>query len=108
MRYHYYTDEKTIVIATSTYGKKIVRGIAKCNPNDEFDLEYGKRLAKARLDYKIAKKRAKRASCKFFDSVEKLNEAERYTDRMERYFEESEDEVDREYRNLKNIIAEKK
>ena len=26
-----------------------LRGVAKCNPNDEFDFEVGKKLAKARL-----------------------------------------------------------
>ena len=27
------------VICISTYAKKVVKGIAKCSPNDEFDLD---------------------------------------------------------------------
>lgn len=45
------------VIAISTYGNESVRGIAKCSPTDTFDMETGKRLATARCNKKIAKKR---------------------------------------------------
>ncbi len=49
------------VIALSTYAGRTVRGIAKCHPNDEFNEEYGKKLAAARCNQKIAAKRYERA-----------------------------------------------
>ena len=38
------------VICISTYAKKVVRGVAKCSPNDNFDIEIGKKLAQLRCD----------------------------------------------------------
>lgn len=56
-RYKYQTDNKTIVVAISTYAGKTVRGIAKCDPEDAFDLEKGKELAALRCAKKIEKMR---------------------------------------------------
>lgn len=56
-----YIDKKTgahIVKATTMYAGKTVSEYAKCDPNDVFDLEFGKLVALKRLDIKIAKKRA--------------------------------------------------
>ena len=56
-----YIDKKTgahIVKATTMYAGKTVSEYAKCDPNDVFDLEFGKQVALKRLDIKIAKKRA--------------------------------------------------
>lgn len=50
-----------MVVAVSSFAGKKVRGVAKCNPNDTFDIEKGKALAEARCAEKIAKKRLKRA-----------------------------------------------
>lgn len=61
-KYKYYITDKK-VIAVSSYAGKSVRGIAKCSPNDEFDVEFGKKLATARCDFKVAELRYKRA-CK--------------------------------------------
>ena len=60
-KYSFYTDGKTKVIAVSTYAGKAVRGVAKCDINDTFSLEKGKKLAAARCNEKIAKKRFTRA-----------------------------------------------
>lgn len=46
------------VIAISHYAGQTIKGVAKCSPNDEFDLEYGKRLAAARCNQKVCEKRA--------------------------------------------------
>ena len=32
------------IVATSSYGGKTVKGYAKCDPRDEFDIEKGKAL----------------------------------------------------------------
>ena len=65
-KYNYYvaTDkngEPHQVIATSTYAGKVVRGVAKCDPRDEFSLEKGKALAAARCNLRIARKRHRAA-----------------------------------------------
>lgn len=45
-------DEKNkCVIATGSYKGKRVKAVARCHPEDEFDVEKGKEIAKAR--YKI-------------------------------------------------------
>ena len=49
------------VIAVSTFAKRMVRGVAKCDPRDEFDHKKGEALAIARCDLKVAEKRIKRA-----------------------------------------------
>lgn len=47
------------VIAVSTFARRPVKGIAKCDPRDEFNSAKGEELAIARCDVKVAKKRAK-------------------------------------------------
>lgn len=49
-KYHYYVDSKKNVYAASTFAGKIVKGVAKCDPKDEFSLEKGKQLAARRKD----------------------------------------------------------
>lgn len=49
------------VIAVSTFAKRMVRGVAKCDPRDEFDHKKGEALAIARCDLKVAEKRMRRA-----------------------------------------------
>ena len=57
-KYTYFVaDKQKKVVAVSTYAGKIVRGVAKCDPRDEFSVEDGKKLAAARCTVKIAKKR---------------------------------------------------
>lgn len=59
-RYNYVViPEKKKVVAYSTYAGQSVRGVAKCAPDDEFDVEFGKKLAAARCDVKVARKRLK-------------------------------------------------
>jgi hypothetical protein len=56
-----YVEKSTgihVVKAVTLYEGKAVYAIAKCDPNDNFDLEFGKKLAIKRLDQKIAFKRA--------------------------------------------------
>lgn len=44
-KYRYYTNGRR-VIAVSTYAGKTVRGVATCDPSDEFSMEKGKELTK--------------------------------------------------------------
>lgn len=50
MKFTYYTDEKSTVVAITTFRGERFRAIAKCDPRDKFDLETGKKLAAARCE----------------------------------------------------------
>lgn len=77
------------IICLSTYAKKVVRGIAKCSPNDNFSVEIGERLAQLRCDFKIAEKRMNRAYQKYMDARQVLFEAQKHFDEMNKYYDES-------------------
>lgn len=65
MKHEFYTDGKSKVICVSHYAGKAVVGVAKCDvENDSFDLEKGKKLAAARCDAKLMKKKLQRALSK--------------------------------------------
>ena len=57
-KYKFYTNDKK-VIAVSTYAKKNVRGVAVCSKDDNFDVDFGMKLAKIRCDKRINEKRLK-------------------------------------------------
>lgn len=61
------------VICVSSYAGKPVRGVAKCAPDDEFDEDFGRRLAQTRCDFKVAQKRLHRA----VSLLQEANKAER-------------------------------
>ena len=89
-QYKYYVNEKNRqVIAVSTYEGKNVKGTAKANPIDEFDIEQGKILAKARCDAKIAKKRMQRAQRKINAAQKILEQARTYYEKMSSYYDDS-------------------
>lgn len=93
MRYHTYTNNKNLVVVTSTYAGKVVRGVAKCSPNDEFDLEFGTHLAMARVDRKIAELRFKRAKSECKKVMDEINKLELRKDKMENYLENADLEL---------------
>lgn len=65
----YYNTGNGTVVCTTTYKGHIVRGIAKCSPEDNFDVETGKRLAYLRCKYKFAKKKLKHAKKVYNEAV---------------------------------------
>ena len=77
------------IICLSTYAKKIVRGIAKCSPNDTFSSTVGQRLAQLRCDQKIAEKRMNRAYEKYMEARDYLFDAQDYFNDMNDYYKES-------------------
>ena len=78
------------VICLSTFAKKSVKGIAKCSPNDTFNLETGRKLAQLRCDFKVANKRADRAADQFVEALELLRLAWDYYNDSKEYYENSE------------------
>ena len=83
-KYIFYTT-KNKVIAVSTYAGKVVKGVAKCNPNDNFDLEKGKKLAAARCNLKVAKKRHNNAIKQLKEARIVLSKSYKRVDDMENY-----------------------
>ena len=101
-RYRFVRSDNKI-ICLSTYAKKVVRGIAKCSPNDNFDLEIGEKLAQLRCDEKIADKRRKRAEEKYFEAIKNLNDARDYFFAMEKYWDNARVQYDEIHNALKRI-----
>lgn len=90
-KYHCFTDSKgaPTVVAVSTYAGRTVRGIAKCDPRDNYSLDEGKKLAAARCNAKISAKRMKRAYGKMIEAGRQLDEAQAYYERMRTYFNDA-------------------
>ena len=84
-RYKVYTNGTDKVVVASTYAGKVVRGTAKCNPEDKFDFDIGVELAQLRCDRKIAKKRYRRALAKQAEAVTQLAKAMINKGKMDTY-----------------------
>lgn len=63
VKYNFHYNQKTgMVICTTVYKGKTIRGVAKCSPEDTFDTTVGEKLAYLRCRYKLAKKKTSRAA----------------------------------------------
>lgn len=87
-KYRYYVNGNKVV-AVSTYCKKSVRGVAVCHPDDKFDLEKGKRIAAAKCNERIAKKRLARASQKAIDAGFAVMKANEEHEKMKEYYNDA-------------------
>lgn len=81
------TDTKVICIAK--YAGRSVKGVAKCHPEDTFDLEYGRALARARCEFKIANKKVKRANSRLLLAFAELDAANRNVVEATKYQDDS-------------------
>lgn len=105
--YNIYTDEKNrAVIAVCRYAGRSVRGVAKCSPDDEFDLDYGTRLAIARCEEKIARIKIRNASIKYLAAAKAADEAEKRFSEMKQYYMDSVDQLDNAIEEVKKISNE--
>ena len=102
-KYKYYTAGNKI-IAVSTYAGKTVKGIAKCDPKDEFDLDGGKRLAAARCQRKVSAKRLKRAQKKQAEAYAAVEEAVKFYNQMVDYAADATSELCLADANLSEIL----
>ena len=89
-KYRFYTTGNK-VIAVSTYAGKTVRGVARCAPEDTFDMEKGKQIAAARCAVRIAEKRFSRAERKETEAWNALKQAESYMNKMSEYVNDADD-----------------
>lgn len=82
-RYKFFTNSKGHVYAVSSYCGKTVKGVAKCDPKDTFDLEKGKKIAAMRCNVKICALRAKRMRKKVEEARKALIDATNFLEKME-------------------------
>lgn len=87
-KYRFITTDK-MVIAISTYAGKNVKGVAKADPRDTFDIEKGKLLAASRCNAKIARKRAMRAKRKYAEAEKLLAAAQKHMKDMDAYYKDA-------------------
>ena len=92
------------VIALSRDAGKVVRGVARCSANDTFDVEFGKKLAAARCNVKIAVRREKRAANKWNESAEQYYKAKRRYDKFKTAVTEATEETDKALKEVYKIL----
>ena len=88
-KYKFFNHSNREVIAVSTYAGKSVRGVAKLTPGDNFDEEAGKKLAAARCNEKIARKRLARATAKIKEAEKAYQKEIAWYNRMVDYYNDS-------------------
>lgn len=103
--YKYYTDNKSVVVAVSTYAGKTVRGVAKCCSEDNFDLEKGKAIAAARCNLKIAEKRRKRANKKYHRIMAELNKITKEFNDTCDYYKNADEALKKAHRELNKLLS---
>lgn len=101
--YRYYSAPNKI-IAVSSFAGKPVRGVAKCAPGDEFDIEKGKELAAARCSLKVAEKRKIRATEKYIEASAAVVEAQQKLAHMRDYFIDASDRLDEAEDKLNELL----
>ena len=88
--YKYKIDEdKRTIVAMSTFAGKVIVGVARCAPTDEFNIELGKKIAAARCSVKIAEKRMKRANYCLADAAAGLAWFQKRVEHMQKYQDDS-------------------
>lgn len=93
------------VIAVSSFAGQTVRGVAKCNPADEFDSEKGACLAAARCGVKIAEKRVKRAYNKVDEAKAAVDAAIHHLSDMMKYQSDAEASLNVAQFELESTLA---
>lgn len=83
--YKVYTHGNEVVAVTS-FARRPVRAVAKCDPRDTFNVEFGKALAVARCDVKVADKRLVAAKKRLDKANEAMIAAKRELDAAKEYF----------------------
>ena len=67
--------QQNLVVCTKKFAGKSHRAVAKCSPEDKFDIELGMEIAKARCQVKVLKQKAKFAKQNATASREAANKA---------------------------------
>ena len=80
-RIKFYSSDKE-VIAVSSFAGKTIKGIARCNPEDTFSFETGKKLAEARCNNKIALKKVQNTKLRLEEALKAYAEAQKHLNFM--------------------------
>ena len=104
-KYRFFNRSNREVIAVSTYAGKPVRGVAKLTPGDNFDEEAGKKLAAARCNEKIARKRLARATAKIKEAEKAYQKEIAWYNRMVDYYNDSFEAVEEAVKMVKELEA---
>lgn len=100
-----YIDEKNkTVIAVCKYNGHKVRAIAKCSPEDTFDIEFGTKLAIARCKSKLAKSKIRKATKAYMKASIAADEAQRQYDKMKDYYMDVVDQFDDANAEVEELI----
>ena len=100
--YKVYTHGNEVVAVTS-FARRPVRAVAKCDPRDTFDVEFGKALAIARCDVKVADKRLAAAKKRLVKAHEAMLIAKRELDAANKYFNLAQEEHVDAYKSVATL-----
>ncbi len=90
-KYHfYYNADNNSVICTRSYKDQTIRGVAKCDPEDNFNMNDGKKLSYLRCRKKHAKKKRNRAHKAYMDALIAAAAAQDNLSKMRGFFGDSE------------------
>ena len=70
------SEDKHQVIAITHDAGETIKARATCDPSDKFDIEYGKKLAASRANYKVALRRRKRSEKAVAKAIQELSLAQ--------------------------------
>ncbi len=85
----YYNEDKNSVVCTTVYKGQTIRAIAKCDPEDTFNLEVGKKIAYLRCKQKFARKKLIHAGAVYRDSFSKYERSKRNLDKAAEFVSDS-------------------
>lgn len=101
-RYNIYSNSKGMIVVTTYYGDKCIKGVSKCSPKDTFDGKLGIALATARCNVKLYKAKRRVAldkKARYEEIIERykklMDEAEEYVSDCEKNIEEAENEIEK-------------
>lgn len=110
-KYHfYYNFANNTVVCITFYKGQTIRGAAKCNPDDNFNLDVGRRLAYLRCKQKFAKKKLKHSRKVYNESAiisakakNNFEKAREFMNDSEMQFENANNELIKFESELNNI-----
>lgn len=105
-RYKFYSDGANKIVAVSSYAGRTVRGVAKCDPRDNFNRSKGEELAQARCNLKVATKRFNRAISEVEKAKQAVIIAQYRVEKMESYLTDAHNQLAQADRDLKRIESE--
>lgn len=88
-KYKFYTNNRDLVVAVSSFAKKEIRGVATLSFDDDFDLEKGKQIAAARCNKEVCYRRMKKSVHDYQEALKALKKAQERLDKMEIYMNDA-------------------